>query len=298
MIARNFIASKKMYKACAMLVLFLFPSSIYVVEANRWSIGSSLSADPVVNTLRCKFVGMDSALAVGAMPSDGGQNITSYGFCWSKNPNPTVADRTTSKIGKAANFQLPLKNLLPGSFYYIRAFVSSSNGTFYGKQQIFATDPVQIGKSIHGGYLVYAYQPGDPGYNPDQFQGLVALPLSPNWRLTFAPDTNKFANANLDGIFAGSTNTATLVATYGNGKYAAKIAADLDTNGYNDWYLPSTHELLIVKAQATELPVDVLGVRWSSTEATKSTAWLNVSATASRLETKNKTSRIVVIRKF
>ncbi len=44
-------------------------------------------------------------------------------------------------------------------------------------------------------------------------------------------------------IGTGQTNTNTIVATQGQGNYAAKLCFDMVYNGYSDWFLPSKDEL-------------------------------------------------------
>ncbi len=52
-----------------------------------------------------------------------------------------------------------------------------------------------------------------------------------------------FISATQTAIGTGKSNTQKIVATQGNGNYAAKLCDDLALNGYNDWYMPSKDEL-------------------------------------------------------
>lgn len=51
------------------------------------------------------------------------------------------------------------------------------------------------------------------------------------------------ARANRTALFKGKENTAKLVEKFGAGLYPAKVCADFEDEGFDDWYLPSKDEL-------------------------------------------------------
>ena len=78
------------------------------------------------------------------------------------------------------------------------------------------------------------------------------------------------------GVGFGRLNTAAIVATYGEGNYAAAVASRFRGGGQADWFLPSKDELDLIyrhlhvgRTSLARLNVAV----WTSTEASDSFAW-------------------------
>jgi len=69
--------------------------------------------------------------------------VTARGVCWSTSPNPTTALTTRTNDGTGTgSFASSFTGLTPGTFYYIRAYATNSNGTAYGNQLTTTTAPV------------------------------------------------------------------------------------------------------------------------------------------------------------
>ena len=62
-------------------------------------------------------------------------------------------------------------------------------------------------------------------------------PLSQNQEISITTNTI---------IGSGETNTATIVSSYGNANYAARVCDNLSLNGFNDWFLPSQDEFNMI----------------------------------------------------
>lgn len=93
--------------------------------------------------------------------SIGSKTVTSYGFCWSKSPNPTIGDGynpsaseggsgggdtgdykgsiNLGNTGTAKKFEHIITNLRANSLYYIRAYATNGVGTTYGNQEQVST---------------------------------------------------------------------------------------------------------------------------------------------------------------
>ena len=75
-----------------------------------------------------------TAVSGGNITSDGGQEITERGVVYSNsNPNPTTANSKIADItGGIGNFSVTLTGLIPGTFYYARAYAINGGSASYG----------------------------------------------------------------------------------------------------------------------------------------------------------------------
>jgi hypothetical protein len=132
----------------------LQPNTLYYVRAyalngfgtaygNEFSFTTS-NGVPVLTTAAASSVTTNSAVSGGTILSDGGAQINARGVCYSTNPNPTIANNTTSDGIGSGSFSSPLTNLLPGTTYYVRAYASTTFGTGYGGEVQFTTQNIAL----------------------------------------------------------------------------------------------------------------------------------------------------------
>jgi len=79
---------------------------------------------------------------------DGGDPVSNRGFCFSKNPNPSLVNGTVIPVGKGTlYYETTLLNLSPNQKYYVRPYATNNIGTAYGKQVEFTTSvgPAKMG---------------------------------------------------------------------------------------------------------------------------------------------------------
>ena len=93
-----------------------------------------MTTDPVTN------ITQTTATSGGNITSDGGSPVSERGVCWSNFPNPTTIDSKTSDGVGTGTFMSDLTGLTEGTFYYVRAYATNSNGTSYGDQVTFTSD--------------------------------------------------------------------------------------------------------------------------------------------------------------
>jgi len=81
-----------------------------------------------------------SATCGGKVTASASTVIEARGICWSTNANPTVNDDMTTNGSGTGSFTSELKDLTPGTPYYVRAYASIKNGqTIYGNEVSFTT---------------------------------------------------------------------------------------------------------------------------------------------------------------
>ena len=118
---------------------------------------------PVVSTRVVDSITSTAARSGGMVTSDGGENVTARGVCWSLSPNPTLADPHTVDGSGEGSYTSSLKNLLPGKKYYVRAYATNNAGTAYGEQMEFRTlcMPITTRDTVIIAMNDYPYHYGD-----------------------------------------------------------------------------------------------------------------------------------------
>lgn len=95
----------------------------------------------VVSTLNCTSIIDTTATGNGNISSIGNSSITQHGHCWATTVNPTTSSSKTSNgVGSLGTFTSSITGLTPGVKYYVRAYVTNTEGTFYGANVTFVAD--------------------------------------------------------------------------------------------------------------------------------------------------------------
>ena len=81
----------------------------------------------------------NGAVGGGNISSNGGSAITARGVCWSTSQNPLISGLKTTDGNDIGVFTSNLTGLLPGTTYYVRAYVTNGVGTSYGNELNFRT---------------------------------------------------------------------------------------------------------------------------------------------------------------
>ncbi|MBK6949591.1 MAG: fibrobacter succinogenes major paralogous domain-containing protein [Haliscomenobacter sp.] len=111
---------------------------------NELSFTTESFSLPFVQTTSVFNITRTSAEASGAILDDGGTTILIRGLCWSKSPNPTRDGLNISLGAGVGNFQGTIKELSPGTTYYMRSFAANLQGTGYSNEIVFKTDSVTL----------------------------------------------------------------------------------------------------------------------------------------------------------
>ncbi|MBE0675621.1 MAG: hypothetical protein IH591_13250 [Bacteroidales bacterium] len=106
-------------------------------------------AAPQVTTSPVSGITASSAVCGGTISYNGGAEITGRGVCWSTSPDPDLEDSFTTSYTGAATFISTLTNLLPGTKYYVRAYVKNSAWTIYGEPKVFNSKLADIEGNLY-----------------------------------------------------------------------------------------------------------------------------------------------------
>ncbi|MDD4033579.1 MAG: FISUMP domain-containing protein [Bacteroidales bacterium] len=76
--------------------------------------------------------------------ADGGAYVTSRGVCWSALQNPTTANPKTTDETGLGSYSSIITGLFPNTTYFVRAYATNAQGTAYGVQKSFKTEPGEV----------------------------------------------------------------------------------------------------------------------------------------------------------
>jgi hypothetical protein len=108
------------------------PSYKCTLTGTGWAVALS-AAEVLSYTYTTASIG-------GSITSAGSSTITERGICWSTSPDPTISDGKRADAGTGTgSFTCALSGLLPGTYYYVRAYASSGANTVYGLSASFTT---------------------------------------------------------------------------------------------------------------------------------------------------------------
>jgi uncharacterized protein (TIGR02145 family) len=170
----------------------------------------TLSGIPTVLSLTADALSGTTANASGRILANGGEILSSYGFCYSTHTNPTIGDFKL-EVGNTieGDFSGILEGLIPSTKYYVRAYATNSAGTGYGAE-LYLTTAV-------GNYLTFISPYKDEVY-------VVGETHTIEW-------TSNYSNRRI------------IIEHWNNGSFTELTNNVYSGNNSYSWYLPENTEI-------------------------------------------------------
>jgi len=189
------------------------------------------------------------------------------GFVYSTSQNPIVDNSNTNTVSDFrsgnAQFELSPLSLLPGTTYYIKAFVQKADNSYLYSNALNFKTTGYFGPA--GGYVAY-----DKGTVSDGWRYMEIHPTTLNFSNAGVGgkwgNMNNFIPATYPDFGKGLENTIAIVNGTTDANCAAKLCYNLTLNGYSDWFLPSIQELYQMSTELRKAGVSIHYSAWSSTQ--------------------------------
>ena len=199
------------------------------------------------------------------MINDGGLNVINKGVCWSTLQNPAIFDNKSDDGPGSGNYISNISGLSLNTTYFVRAYATNSQGTFYGNEISFTSSPFVIGQSYGGGIIFYIDGTGQ--------HGLIAAPSDLGYCEWGCMGT--LIGTTSLSIGSGQSNTTAIINGCNTSGTAARICDELVLNGYTDWFLPSEDELYQMYLHQNAIGgFQMITYYWSSTEFNADDAYM------------------------
>lgn len=116
---------------------FNYTLKAYAGENQSDEIYYSNCVKTFVSTISVSNIGSESAFFQGNIYSS--NSVDEKGFCWSTSTNPTINSNKVNLGSGAGDYNNQTNNLQQNTTYYLRAFASTSNEVYYGREIEFST---------------------------------------------------------------------------------------------------------------------------------------------------------------
>lgn len=248
---------------------------------NQVSFTTVLLTPPQAVSFLISEVLLHSARITVNVGSDGGSTIVSKGIVFSQTPNPDIDNNEgiTDEGGGVSEIESLVSGLNAGVVYYAKCYAINEIGVAYSDEFSFTT--LTIGDIGPGGGIIFY----DDGISNGLEVGDLSSQVSIQWGCASLPvmAVSPLLGDGLSNTQAIVTFHNDLTDYFGNpaqcdptndGTVAAIYCDSYEINSYDDWFLPSLDELLLIYSNLHAVGTGDFSedFYWSSTEADEGNA--------------------------
>lgn len=200
-------------------------------------------------------------------------NVSSIvGFVYSVNPNPTINNyKVSTSILGTAPYEIYANNLIKNTTYYVRAYKENQDGVYYYSDEKQFKTTGYYGPA--GGYVAY-----DKGETVNGWRYLEVHPTTLNYNISYTNGvawgpSGQFISGTFPDFGKGLENTIIIVNNVTQANCAAKLCYNLVLNGYSDWFLPSSEEMLLMSNSLFKANINIGGYTWTSSQVSADYAY-------------------------
>jgi len=241
--------------------------TVYSTREERFTT-SATPQRPQVETGAATQVTSTSATVGGNILALGHETgITAYGHCWSSEAKEPTTDHSLTELGttrQTGSFSSELKNLRPGTLYYVRAYARNLYGTSYGQTVQFTTAVGAVRLTTHSASDIVHNEATCGGHITD-LQGNTVQERGVCWSTSTNPTRADHFKASTDKTddFSVRMTGLTEKTTYHVRAYV--IAATGESYYGQDVQFQTTHEIRLPQASGTT--VSNIGVNGATLRA-------------------------------
>jgi uncharacterized protein (TIGR02145 family) len=215
-------------------------NGVGIAYGNEVEFTTIQTSSPQLTTSSITDIAYTTAVSGGDVSSDGGEDITARGVCWSINPNPTISDSKTTDGAGMGTFISSVTGLSAGITYFLRSYATNSVGTSYGDQMEFTTIPtsiVDIDGNIYHTVII--------GSQVWLVENLKTTKYRNGDPISGITDNSEWANSGT-GAYSFYSNNTSNYTIYGN-LYNWLAATDSRNIAPTGWHVPSEEEWTILQ---------------------------------------------------
>lgn len=193
---------------------------------------------PTLSTSPISVITNNAATSGGNVTSSGASAVSARGICWATSPHPTIANNITTNGSGTGNFASSLSGLSPSTTYYVRAYASNTQGTNYGNEIIFTTQPNSGTVTDIDGNI---YTTAIIGTQVWLVQNLKTTRYRNGDPIPHITDNAQW-NSSTTGAYSNYNNDQTTASTYGRlyNYYSISDTRNLAPVG---WHIPTKDEI-------------------------------------------------------
>ena len=207
------------------LTVFL-PCKGYMYKSNRTESVAVTLWTPLsqqdVTTAEPTDITFTSAMVGSTVNLGEGNHIYARGMCWGTDPMPNVDGSHTTDATVTGSQTVVLDNLTPSTTYYVRAYVATDHGLFYGEVQSFTTASSSYTINVSSNPTEGGTVTGGGIYEQGQSCTIQATP-NPGYTFVNWTKDEEVVSSNASFTFT-VTDNASYVANFNSNSYEITVA--------------------------------------------------------------------------